>query len=240
MISYVKALDMLQSYNAWKVSVFGVFLVRIFPHLDWIQRDPPYLSVFSLNAVKYGPEKLQIQTLFTQCYLGWIISNLSTSRSVSFAMELEWEVLLKHCFPVFMCYYLLKAGNSFITWKSWNHFYPLQAKLYDLPIIPSRRNPSLILETSFSGKFHKVYKTSKTSSPKFYWSGNFIFGDCCYCTCDFTSQGVMIIFLITTHCCVPIKNDFNPFSTNVPLMDKPGSWFLLAKCLKNTYGRVTF
>ena len=32
----------------------------------------------------------------------------------------------------------------------------------------------------------------------------------------------------------------NPFSTNVPFMDKPGSWFLLAKCLKNTCGRVTF
>ena len=31
-----------------------------------------------------------------------------------------------------------------------------------------------------------------------------------------------------------------PFSTNVPFMDKPGSWFLLAKCLKNTCGRVTF
>ena len=167
MISYVKALDMLQSYTAWKVSVFGVFLVRIFPHLDWIQKDPPYLSVFSLNAVKYELEKLQIQTLFTLCYLGWIISNLSTSRSVSFAMELEWEVLLKHFFPVFMCYYLLKAGNSFITWKSWNHFSPLQAKLYDLPIIPSRRNPSLVLETSFSGKFHKIYKTSKISSPSF-------------------------------------------------------------------------
>ena len=30
------------------------------------------------------------------------------------------------------------------------------------------------------------------------------------------------------------------FSTNVPLMDKPGSWFLLAKWLKNTCGRVTF
>ena len=28
-----------------------------------------------------------------------------------------------------------------------------------------------------------------------------------------------------------------PFSTNVPIMDKPGSWFLLAKCLKNTCGR---
>ena len=26
----------------------------------------------------------------------------------------------------------------------------------------------------------------------------------------------------------------NSFSTNVPLIDKPGSLFLLAKCLKNT------
>ena len=29
----------------WKVSVFGVFLVCIFLHLDWIWRDTPYLSV---------------------------------------------------------------------------------------------------------------------------------------------------------------------------------------------------
>ena len=26
------------TYTAWKVSVFGVFLVRIFPHSDWIRR----------------------------------------------------------------------------------------------------------------------------------------------------------------------------------------------------------
>ena len=32
----------------------------------------------------------------------------------------------------------------------------------------------------------------------------------------------------------------NTFSTNAPLMDKPGSGFLLAKCLKNACGRVTF
>ena len=32
----------------------------------------------------------------------------------------------------------------------------------------------------------------------------------------------------------------NPFSSNVPFMDKPGSWFLLAKCLKSTCGKVTF
>ena len=34
--------------------------------------------------------------------------------------------------------------------------------------------------------------------------------------------------------------EINPFSTNVPFMQKTGSWFLLAKCLKNTCGRVTF
>ena len=34
--------------------------------------------------------------------------------------------------------------------------------------------------------------------------------------------------------------EFDPFSTNVPLMYKPGSWFLLAKCLKSTSERVTF
>ena len=40
------------------MSVFGVFLARIFPHSD---------KIFSLNAGKYGPEKLSIWTLFTQC-----------------------------------------------------------------------------------------------------------------------------------------------------------------------------
>ena len=33
------------------------FLVRILPQLDWIRRDTQCLSVFSLNAGKYGPEK---------------------------------------------------------------------------------------------------------------------------------------------------------------------------------------
>ena len=78
-----------QKSNAWKVSLFRVFLFRIFPHSDWIRRDTPnsvrmrenlrispysvqmrentpYLSVFSPNMGKYGPEKLWIRTLFTQ------------------------------------------------------------------------------------------------------------------------------------------------------------------------------
>ena len=38
----------LRCFTVWKVSIFGVILVRIFPHLDWI--DTPCLSVFSPNA----------------------------------------------------------------------------------------------------------------------------------------------------------------------------------------------
>ena len=36
-----------ENSTAWVVSVFGVFLARVFPHSDWI---------FSSNAGKYGPE----------------------------------------------------------------------------------------------------------------------------------------------------------------------------------------
>ena len=42
--------------TAWRESVFGVILVRIFPH-------SVYLPVFSPNMGKCGPEKLHIQTL---------------------------------------------------------------------------------------------------------------------------------------------------------------------------------
>ena len=63
--------------QAGKKSVFGVFLVRIFSHSDLIRRDifpqsdlirknTLYLSVFRLNAGKYGAEKLVMRTLFTQ------------------------------------------------------------------------------------------------------------------------------------------------------------------------------
>ena len=65
--------------TAWKVSVCGVLLVRIFPHSDWILKDTPYLSVFSPNAGKYGPEKLRIRTLFRQWkWLVLLFSHISS------------------------------------------------------------------------------------------------------------------------------------------------------------------
>ena len=37
----------LRSIAAWKVSIYGVFVVGIFPHSDWIRRDKESLSVFN-------------------------------------------------------------------------------------------------------------------------------------------------------------------------------------------------
>ena len=51
-----KAMFIAETNTAWKESVFGVILVRIFLHSDWIQRDIPYLLVFSPNMLKSGPE----------------------------------------------------------------------------------------------------------------------------------------------------------------------------------------
>ena len=45
-----------------RVSILGVFLVRIFPPSDWIWRDTSYLSIFNPNVGKCGLEKLLIPT----------------------------------------------------------------------------------------------------------------------------------------------------------------------------------
>ena len=45
--------------TAWKVSVFGVFLVRIFPNLDWMRRNTEYSIRMRENknqkSSEYGP-----------------------------------------------------------------------------------------------------------------------------------------------------------------------------------------
>ena len=46
--------------------VFVIAFISSRPQVS-IRRYTRYLSVFSSNAGKYGPEQLRIQTLFTQC-----------------------------------------------------------------------------------------------------------------------------------------------------------------------------
>ena len=63
------------------------FLVRIFPHSDWIRRDYPYLSLFSPIAGKLGPKKTPLH--FTSLPMSLIqqICN-SCVRSLSWLLYL--------------------------------------------------------------------------------------------------------------------------------------------------------
>ena len=54
------------------------FLVCISPHLEWIRRDTPYLSVFSPNAGKYGLEKTPYLPTFHAVHLFSRVSNPSS------------------------------------------------------------------------------------------------------------------------------------------------------------------
>ena len=55
----------IQRLTEWKLSAFRVFLVCVFWHSGIMRRFT--ISVFSLSAGKYEPEKLQIRKHFTQC-----------------------------------------------------------------------------------------------------------------------------------------------------------------------------
>ena len=87
-------------------------LVRIFSHSDWLRRDTKYLSVFSPNAGKHGPEKtpyldtfhaennlwmlfefdknqkhendVNLFGLFSACFFFTLLCNVKSSRSQMF------------------------------------------------------------------------------------------------------------------------------------------------------------
>ena len=88
----------LANITVWNVSKYGVFLVRILPHLDWIQKDTKYLSVFSPNAGKYGPEKIPSLDTFHAVHLWWTMFwdvNYIDKNNLS---QVSDEVLNTHLF----------------------------------------------------------------------------------------------------------------------------------------------
>ena len=91
--------------TVWKVCVFRVILVRIFPYSDWIREDTSYLSVFSPNAGKCWPEKLRIRILFTQCNLLLLATNIVDPKNYfvrvldSALFTLLWCKIFRIIFP---------------------------------------------------------------------------------------------------------------------------------------------
>ena len=80
--------------TAWKVSVFGVFLVRIFQHSDCIRRDTPERYSVSLRIqFKYG--KIRIRKTpnaddFHVVYFCNILRNKKMSRWISYLGSIEF------------------------------------------------------------------------------------------------------------------------------------------------------
>ena len=108
----------LMTLTAWKMSVFGVFLVRIFLHSDWIRRHN--LSVSSPDTGKYGPEKLRIRALFTQ-YLILVIRILLLFFFFEHVLTLrkKWSFTLR----ISSINATKSAGNSGIGHTCWRNPY---------------------------------------------------------------------------------------------------------------------
>ena len=79
-------------HESHNVCVFGVFLVNIFPHSDWIK-----FPVFSPNAGKCGWEKFQIGTLLKQCQshqIHWNLGKLLKNSQRSFLKKHVQKLIL--------------------------------------------------------------------------------------------------------------------------------------------------
>ena len=77
------------------------FLVPIFPHSDWIQRDTKYLSVFSPTAGKYVPEKSPYSlNLDTPSTLNTLLDTLNTQNMT----KISGKPLCIYCFAYLYWY----------------------------------------------------------------------------------------------------------------------------------------
>ena len=107
--------------TASEVSIFGVFLVRIFPHSSWIRRDTEYLFVFSPNTGKYRRE--------------------NSEYTVYFAINIILQSVSRQCSHLFRFFPVFCSGCIWNTLKHWyemvesKKYYPERGK--SLPISKS-------------------------------------------------------------------------------------------------------
>ena len=111
-------------HTASKVPVFGVLLVCIFPHSDWIRRDTEYLSVLSPNAGKYGQGNSEYGQ-FSRSDKSFF--SFSTSKTVLQLFPTKKCYLIKFLLlnskkAYFLIFHISKAWKPFLHL---NHFMPL-------------------------------------------------------------------------------------------------------------------
>ena len=108
---------------AWKCPNTEFVLVRIFPHSDWIRRVTEYLSVFSPNAGKYGPEN-------TPCF-----DALHTVRLLfkTVVHQITWMKKLNGKFDTY-----IKSSSSIdsfqfikLSLEKYRYFTPMSGRYYE-------------------------------------------------------------------------------------------------------------
>ena len=113
----------LQFCTAWEMSVFGVILFHIFPHSDWIQKDAPYLSVFS-----------------PKCGKMW--TRITPNTDTFYAVKVCWTISRHYAYKDYHMFLLLEIvcyTTLLIDWKIYIYLFPwkLTKSLWDLVLTVS-------------------------------------------------------------------------------------------------------
>ena len=105
-------------HTAWKVSVFGVFLVHIFPHSDCIGRDTPYAGMrenADLKNSEYGRLGSEYRSILNALNHTWILNCISQE-------VLIWTSTLnlngKYCF-FNATNFCLKSSEYYLEYFNW-------------------------------------------------------------------------------------------------------------------------
>ena len=97
------------------------FLARIFSHSDWIRRDTSYLSVFSPNVGRYGPE----DTSYLDTFHTVKGTAFSFSSVFKYKFTRHWcTQSLQSCLPLilFLCPQPIQNVSLWVKWHTLQAF----------------------------------------------------------------------------------------------------------------------
>ena len=109
----------LKVFTAWSVQIRSFFLVRVFPHLDWIRRDS--ISSYSVRMRKNTDQKkVRIWTLFTR----WLTVFLCRVLRIFQLLRLHFHINLSQTSSPSRSYCRSISKLTSSRWKFYLHVKP--------------------------------------------------------------------------------------------------------------------
>ena len=107
---------------AWKVSIVGVILVRIFLHLDWVRRDTPYSVRMLKMRSRITPNTVSLRSVNfegNKGIVGILVVSFNVNQNTLFSLTVI--ILLKRAFygwnDIFI---ILSTGSLYLFHTHWN------------------------------------------------------------------------------------------------------------------------